>query len=105
MHLSPNCCWQFLVTVDMSGSPTLTEQPSKVPEGAPSPILVFENVSLAFDEKVVLKDISFRLERGETKAIFGVAGSGKSTILKIASGLILPDEGTIRVLGDKINDK
>jgi ABC-type multidrug transport system fused ATPase/permease subunit len=81
--LSPSCCWQFLVIVDMSGRPTLTEQPSKVSEGIPSPILVFENVSLAFDEKVVLEDISFRLERGETKAIFGVAGSGKSTILSL----------------------
>src|ERR1700675_2970306 len=104
MHLSPNCCWQFLVTVDMSGSPTLTEQPSKVPEGAPSPILVFENVSLAFDEKVVLKDISFRLERGETKAIFGVAGSGKSTILKLALGLMKPDSGRIYVLGEEVTE-
>ena len=100
--MSQNCCWQFSVIVDMSGRPTLTEQPSKVSEGPPSPILVFENVSLAFDEKVVLEDISFRLERGETKAIFGVAGSGKSTILKLAMGLLKPDSGSIHVLGADI---
>src|SRR5438270_4105008 len=49
-----------------------------------SDAVVFENVELAFERKVVLDDISFRLAHGETKAIFGVAGSGKSTILKLA---------------------
>jgi len=62
----------------------------------------FENVTLAFDDKVVLDDISFRLPQGETKAIFGVAGSGKSTILKLALGLIKPDSGQIYVLGDEV---
>ena len=46
--------------------------------------IVFEDVWLAFEEKEVLRGISFRLPYGETKALFGVAGSGKSTILKLA---------------------
>src|ERR1700732_107595 len=62
----------------------------------------FENVTLAFDDKVVLDDISFRLPHGETKAIFGVAGSGKSTILKLALGLIKPDSGRIYALGEEV---
>jgi phospholipid/cholesterol/gamma-HCH transport system ATP-binding protein len=62
----------------------------------------FENVSIAFDEKVVLEDISFRLSHGETKAVFGVAGSGKSTLLKMAIGLLRPDSGRIFVLGEEI---
>src|SRR6202047_5240556 len=62
----------------------------------------FENVTLAFDDKVVLDDISFRLPHGETKAIFGVAGSGKSTILKLALGLMKPDSGRIFVLGEEV---
>jgi phospholipid/cholesterol/gamma-HCH transport system ATP-binding protein len=62
----------------------------------------FENVTLAFDDKVVLDDISFRLPHGETKAIFGVAGSGKSTILKLALGLMKPDSGRIYVLGEEV---
>jgi phospholipid/cholesterol/gamma-HCH transport system ATP-binding protein len=62
----------------------------------------FENVTLAFDDKVVLDDISFRLPHGETKAIFGVAGSGKSTILKLALGLMKPDSGQIYVLGEEV---
>jgi phospholipid/cholesterol/gamma-HCH transport system ATP-binding protein len=62
----------------------------------------FENVTLAFDEKVVLDNISFRLPHGETKGIFGVAGSGKSTILKLALGLMKPDSGRIYVLGQDV---
>jgi phospholipid/cholesterol/gamma-HCH transport system ATP-binding protein len=64
--------------------------------------VVFENVELAFDRKVILDRISFRLAHGETKAIFGVAGSGKSTILKLALGLLKPDAGRITVLGEDI---
>lgn len=62
----------------------------------------FEDVSIAFEDKVVLEGISFELQHGETKAIFGVAGSGKSTILKLALGLIKPDSGRIFVLGEEV---
>lgn len=64
--------------------------------------LRFENVSIAFEDKVLLDGISFELQRGETKAIFGVAGSGKSTILKMALGLVRPDSGRIFVLGEEV---
>lgn len=67
-----------------------------------SDVIVFENVFIAFEDKVVLDGISFRLPRGETKAIFGVAGSGKSTILKLALGLIKPDSGHIYTLGEDV---
>lgn len=65
--------------------------------------IVFEDVLLAFDNKVVLDGVSFRLNHGETKAIFGVAGSGKSTILKLTLGLLKPDGGHIYVLGDDVS--
>jgi phospholipid/cholesterol/gamma-HCH transport system ATP-binding protein len=64
--------------------------------------IVFDNVSIAFQEHVVLDDISFHLAQGETKAVFGVAGSGKSIILKLALGLIRPDAGRIWVLGEEV---
>ena len=67
--------------------------------------IVFQDVVLAFDEKLVLDGISFRLARGETKAIFGVAGSGKSTILKLSLGLFKPDSGHIYVLGEDVAEK
>ncbi|HKH97858.1 MAG TPA: ATP-binding cassette domain-containing protein [Candidatus Sulfotelmatobacter sp.] len=63
----------------------------------------FENVHLAFEENEVLRGVSFRLPFGETKALFGVAGSGKSTILKLALGLLQPDSGRITVLGNEVN--
>ena len=65
-------------------------------------VVVFENVVLAFEDKAVLDGISFSLARGETKALFGVAGVGKSSILKLTLGLLKPDAGRIRVLGSDI---
>ncbi len=88
----------------MGAPPIVAEAASRVTQDSGSPVVVFEDVSLAFDEKVVLDAISFQLERGETKAIFGVAGSGKSTILKLAMGLIRPDSGRVHVLGVDITD-
>lgn len=65
--------------------------------------IVFEDVVLSFGgEKPILDGISFRLARGETKAIFGIAGTGKSTILKLALGLLKPDSGRIYVLGEEV---
>ena len=67
-----------------------------------APALVFDNVSIAFEENVVLHRVSFQLPRGETKALFGIAGSGKSTILKLAIGLLPLDSGRIFLLGEEV---
>jgi phospholipid/cholesterol/gamma-HCH transport system ATP-binding protein len=64
--------------------------------------VIFENVVLWFDEVRVLDGISFDLKRGETKVLLGVAGSGKSTILKLCLGLMKPDSGHIYVLGHDV---
>jgi phospholipid/cholesterol/gamma-HCH transport system ATP-binding protein len=64
--------------------------------------VVFDDVAIAFDENVVLDGVSFTLHKGETKILLGVAGSGKSTILKLALGLLKPDRGRIWVLGNEI---
>jgi len=66
------------------------------------PAIVFEDVHLSFEDNAVLRGVSFQLSVGETKALFGVAGSGKSTILKLALGLLLPDSGRITVLGNEV---
>ncbi len=84
-------------------APTLPlETPTIATKEPGNEAIRFENVYLAFDDKVVLDNISFRLPHGETKAIFGVAGSGKSTILKLALGLMKPDSGRIYVLGEDV---
>ena len=71
--------------------------------GPDSPIVVFDKVSLAFDEKVVLRDISFTLLKGHTKIFLGASGSGKSTILKLIVGLLKPDTGVIWVNGERVD--
>ena len=69
---------------------------------APAHAIEFQDVHLEFEENEVLRGISFCLPFGETKALFGVAGSGKSTILKLALGLFKPDSGRILVLGNDV---
>src|SRR5580765_6652105 len=64
--------------------------------------VVFEDVWLAFGQTEVLSGVSFSLPVGETKALFGVAGAGKSTILKLVLGLVKPDSGRIVVHGEDV---
>jgi phospholipid/cholesterol/gamma-HCH transport system ATP-binding protein len=70
-------------------------------EGAP--VVVFDQVQLAFDDKVVLKNVSFTLIRGHTKVILGASGSGKSTALKILVGLLKADAGVVWVNGQRVD--
>ena len=65
--------------------------------------IVFEHVSLAFDDHVVLKDLSFTVPKGDMRILFGASGAGKSVILKLALGLLRPDEGTILVNGTRVD--
>jgi phospholipid/cholesterol/gamma-HCH transport system ATP-binding protein len=71
--------------------------------GPGSPIIVFDKVSLAFDDKVILRDVSFTLLTGHTKIFLGASGAGKSTILKLILGLLRPDTGVIWVNGERVD--
>ncbi len=84
------------------GTPTLPVECPPSATGAQSAVIVFEDVHLAFEDNHVLRGVSFQLPPGETKALFGVAGAGKSTILKLALGLMQPDAGRITVLGNEV---
>jgi len=66
-------------------------------------VIVFDRVTLAFDEKVILREVSFTLEAGHTKIFLGASGAGKSTILRLALGLLKPDSGEIFVNGERID--
>ncbi len=84
-------------------TPTLpSERPTPHQADPSADAIVFDNVALAFEDNVVLDGVSFRLHHGETKALFGIAGSGKSTILKLAMGLLPPDGGRIFLLGQEV---
>jgi phospholipid/cholesterol/gamma-HCH transport system ATP-binding protein len=64
--------------------------------------ILFENVAVEFEGRAVLDGISFQLLRGESKVLLGVTGTGKSTILKLALGLIQPQHGRVVVLGHEV---
>ena len=66
------------------------------------PVVVFDDVSIAFDGKTVLKHISFRVAYGDTLIILGPAGCGKSVLMKLANGLIGPDSGKIYIFGREL---
>jgi phospholipid/cholesterol/gamma-HCH transport system ATP-binding protein len=68
-----------------------------------APVVAFENVSISFDLKKVLDDISFSVAQGETRIILGPAGGGKSVLMKLTNGLLRPDSGTIRVFGQEVS--
>ena len=68
------------------------------------PIIVFDGVHLAFDDKVILKNVSFTLQTGHTKIFLGASGAGKSTILRLILGLLKPDAGEIFVNGERIDN-
>ena len=68
------------------------------------PIIVFDDVTLAFDEKVILRNVSFTLQTGHTKIFLGASGAGKSTILRLILGLLQPDGGQIFVNGEQIDN-
>jgi phospholipid/cholesterol/gamma-HCH transport system ATP-binding protein len=86
----------------MTTNSTLTRSAGTAAVAEASDIVVqLDDVHLAFDDKVVLRGVSFRLERGHTKIILGASGSGKSTILKLLLGLLKPDAGEIRINGER----
>ena len=87
------------MAVEQAGRPALLDEAL----GPGGPIIVFDGVHLAFDDKVILRDVSFTLQTGHTKIFLGASGAGKSTILRLILGLLKPDEGRIFVNGEEID--
>jgi phospholipid/cholesterol/gamma-HCH transport system ATP-binding protein len=67
------------------------------------PAIVFENVRFAFDDNVVLRDLSFTIPRGSMNILLGASGAGKSVVLKLTLGLLRPDAGAIYVNGHRVD--
>jgi phospholipid/cholesterol/gamma-HCH transport system ATP-binding protein len=86
----------------VEGSPDLRTAEQLLNEPG-APVVVFDHVALAFDEKVILKDVSFTLIGGHTKIFLGASGAGKSTILKIIVGLLRADGGVVWVNGERVD--
>ena len=68
-----------------------------------APAVVFEHVSLAFDDHIVLRDLSFSVPVGSMRILLGASGAGKSLVLKLVLGLLRPDSGAILVNGNRVD--
>jgi phospholipid/cholesterol/gamma-HCH transport system ATP-binding protein len=66
-------------------------------------VIAIDNVKKSFEANVVLNGITINLLKGENIAVLGRSGSGKSVLIKIISGLLKPDSGTVKVLGQEID--
>ena len=77
---------------------------ARITEGAATPAIVFDDVSFAFDDHVVLQHVSFDVPAGSMRFLLGASGSGKSILLKLILGLFRPDSGTIAVNGQRIDN-
>jgi phospholipid/cholesterol/gamma-HCH transport system ATP-binding protein len=66
--------------------------------------VAFDEVSLAFDDNVVLDRVSFELRTGRMVIFLGASGAGKSTVLRLVLGLLKPDTGRIFINGRRIDD-
>lgn len=71
------------------------------PNGTPA--VVFDKVSFAYDDHVVLRDVSFAVPNGSMRILLGASGAGKSVVLKLILGLLRPDGGSIFVNGERID--
>jgi phospholipid/cholesterol/gamma-HCH transport system ATP-binding protein len=88
----------------MHAMPETPVSPEDVLRAPGAPIVVLDHVALAFDDKVVLRDVAFSLVAGHTKIILGGSGAGKSMILKIILGLIRADAGVVWVNGSRVDE-
>ena len=66
-------------------------------------MIKFENITKKYDKKVVIENLNFSVKEGETLAIVGFSGTGKSTALKIISGLVEPDEGHVHLASENLS--
>jgi phospholipid/cholesterol/gamma-HCH transport system ATP-binding protein len=82
----------------------LSEETIKERLDAGVPIVEFDHVAVRFDANEVLRSVSFTVAHGETRIILGPAGVGKSVLMKLANGLLMPDSGEVRVLGRSLNE-
>src|SRR6202012_2286156 len=88
----------MMADLAQSGSATLQQQPD-----SQGPIVVVDDVSIIFDVKPVLQNVSFTVQRGETRIILGPAGGGKSVLMQLVNGLLKPDPGSLHVFGHNVS--
>jgi phospholipid/cholesterol/gamma-HCH transport system ATP-binding protein len=86
----------------MTTTHPITMQPAPALEGGSAPVIGVENLYKSFRSQKVLNGISLAVSRGETLAVLGRSGTGKSVLLRIIIGLETPDSGAVRLHGQDI---
>lgn len=67
-------------------------------------VVTLDQIRLGFEEGDVLRQVSFAVQQGETLVLLGETGTGKTLTLKLAAGLLRPDAGQVRVLGQTVSE-
>ncbi len=93
---------EFMVQAAQQNEAAASEVPAEAGSTSPGPYISFEGVSKAFGDFVVLQDVSFSVNAGETLCILGRSGVGKSVSLQMLLGFLKPDAGVVRVAGEDI---
>ena len=93
--------------IDLPSNPESTDLPveatlQQASTPADEPIISFSHVSIAFNGRIVLEDVNFSVDRGQTLCILGRSGVGKSVALRMLMGFLTPDAGSIRVEGQEV---
>jgi phospholipid/cholesterol/gamma-HCH transport system ATP-binding protein len=79
------------------------QDPKPTPADDQTPAVVLDRVSFAFDDQVVLENVSFSVPKAGMTILLGASGAGKSVLLKLVLGLFRPDSGTILVNGQRVD--
>ena len=67
-------------------------------------VIEYQNICMAYGDKVIIENFSLAVEQGEFVTVIGSSGCGKTTILKMVNGLILPTDGDVLVNGTSTKD-
>jgi phospholipid/cholesterol/gamma-HCH transport system ATP-binding protein len=86
----------------MATAPDIATKQDKLEESGRVPVIAVEKLFKAFGRQQVLNGISLSVNRGETLAVLGRSGTGKSVLLRIIIGLETPDSGSVRIHGTEL---
>ncbi|MBU6142346.1 MAG: ABC transporter ATP-binding protein [Betaproteobacteria bacterium] len=81
------------------------QQKAAVAPGAPesSPVVTFRRLSFGYGERQIIDGVSFEIRSGQVVALMGGSGVGKTTLLRLISGLVAPQQGTVEVFGKPLD--
>ena len=89
----------------MATAPQITAKRDSDKQGTAAPVVAVENLHKTFGAQKVLNGVTLSVDRGETLAVLGRSGTGKSVLLRVIIGLAKPDEGSVQIHGEEISGR